>query len=95
MVTSEACWNLLTQSHMTNQAVEAILNVLLPGLSVSLSDFSQPVSFENAEIGQCPNLAPPPLLPLLPDEEDESSKGKEEVKPLDPSPVPVPPAVSG
>ncbi|CAG09219.1 unnamed protein product, partial [Tetraodon nigroviridis] len=62
-----------------------------------LSDFSQPVSFENAEIGQCPNLAPPPPPPLLPDEEDESRKDKPEVKPLDPSPVspPVatPPAV--
>lgn len=80
---------------MTNQTVEANLNVL-PCLGVSLSDFSQPVSFENAEIGQCPNLAPPPPLPpLLPDEEDESRKEKEEVKPLDPSPVPVPPAVSG
>ncbi|TNM94817.1 hypothetical protein fugu_017576 [Takifugu bimaculatus] len=62
-------------------------------INTILSDFSQPVSFENAEIGQCPNLAPPPPLPpLLPDEEDESGKGKEEVKPLDPSPVPVPPA---
>ncbi|XP_029705872.1 LOW QUALITY PROTEIN: laminin subunit alpha-2 [Takifugu rubripes] len=64
-------------------------------INTILSDFSQPVSFENAEIGQCPNLAPPPPLPpLLPDEEDESGKGKEEVKPLDPSPVPVPPAVA-
>lgn len=71
----------------------------LPCLCVSLSDFSQPVSFENAEIGQCPNLAPlpPPPPPLLPDEEDESRKEKEEGKPLDPpplTPVPVPPAVS-
>ncbi|KAL0967369.1 hypothetical protein UPYG_G00251370 [Umbra pygmaea] len=36
-----------------------------------LTDFSQPVAFENAEIGQCPNLAPPhPPLPL-PEEEKE------------------------
>ncbi|KAM8831428.1 laminin subunit alpha-2 isoform 7-T7 [Spinachia spinachia] len=41
-----------------------------------LSDFSLPVSFENAEIGQCPNLAPPPPLP----EQEEPEKGKEELK---------------
>ncbi|XP_023808537.1 laminin subunit alpha-2 isoform X2 [Oryzias latipes] len=34
-----------------------------------LSDFSQPVSFENAEIGRCPNLAPP--QPHLPEEKVE------------------------
>lgn len=69
---------------------------MLSSLSASLSDFSQPVSFESAEIGQCPSLAAPPLLPpLLPGEEDDRGKGEEEVKPLDPSPVPVPPAVSG
>uniref|UniRef100_A0A8C4I5M9 Basement membrane-specific heparan sulfate proteoglycan core protein n=1 Tax=Dicentrarchus labrax TaxID=13489 RepID=A0A8C4I5M9_DICLA len=53
-----------------------------------LSDFSQPVSFENAEIGQCPNLAPPPPPPLLPEEEDP---------PLTPetvTPPPGPPVVS-
>uniref|UniRef100_H3DG70 Laminin subunit alpha 2 n=1 Tax=Tetraodon nigroviridis TaxID=99883 RepID=H3DG70_TETNG len=59
-------------------------------INAVLSDFSQPVSFENAEIGQCPNLAPPPPPPLLPDEEDESRKDKPEVKPLDPSPVSPP-----
>ncbi|XP_031717276.1 laminin subunit alpha-2 [Anarrhichthys ocellatus] len=46
-----------------------------------LSDFSLPVSFENAEIGQCPNLAPPP--PLLP-EEEEPEKEKEASKPFSP-----------
>lgn len=69
--------------------------------SLSLSDFSQPVSFENAEIGQCPNLAPaPPPLPLPEDEEPE--KEKEETKPVSPpltpapvSPPPELPAVSG
>ncbi|XP_028252901.1 laminin subunit alpha-2 isoform X2 [Parambassis ranga] len=54
-----------------------------------LSDFSQPVSFENAEIGQCPNLAPPPLPPLLP-EDEEPEKEKEESKPLSPPPSPAP-----
>nr|XP_046228315.1 laminin subunit alpha-2 isoform X2 [Scatophagus argus] len=55
-----------------------------------LSDFSQPVSFENAEIGQCPNLAPlPPPPPLLPDEE-ELEKEKEESKPLRPPVTPAP-----
>uniref|UniRef100_A0A8D0CUX2 Laminin subunit alpha-2 n=1 Tax=Sander lucioperca TaxID=283035 RepID=A0A8D0CUX2_SANLU len=39
-----------------------------------LSDFSLPVSFENAEIGQCPNLAPAPPLPLLPEEEEPRRK---------------------
>ncbi|KAF6732239.1 Laminin subunit alpha-2, partial [Oryzias melastigma] len=34
-----------------------------------LSDFSQPVSFENAEIGRCPNLVPP--QPHLPEEKVE------------------------
>uniref|UniRef100_A0A3P9JCB4 Laminin G domain-containing protein n=1 Tax=Oryzias latipes TaxID=8090 RepID=A0A3P9JCB4_ORYLA len=34
-----------------------------------LSDFSQPVSFESAEIGRCPNLAPP--QPHLPEEKVE------------------------
>ncbi|KAM9355578.1 laminin subunit alpha-2 [Pholidichthys leucotaenia] len=33
-----------------------------------LSDFSQPVSFENAEIGRCPNLAPLPPPPPRPEE---------------------------
>uniref|UniRef100_A0A7N8XYS2 Laminin subunit alpha-2 n=1 Tax=Mastacembelus armatus TaxID=205130 RepID=A0A7N8XYS2_9TELE len=37
-----------------------------------LSDFSQPVSFENAEIGQCPNLAPPPPLPPLGNTHEEA-----------------------
>uniref|UniRef100_A0A8C4I4G9 Basement membrane-specific heparan sulfate proteoglycan core protein n=1 Tax=Dicentrarchus labrax TaxID=13489 RepID=A0A8C4I4G9_DICLA len=65
-----------------------------------LSDFSQPVSFENAEIGQCPNLAPPPPPPLLP-EEEELEKEKEESKTLSPpltpetvTPPPGPPVVS-
>ncbi|TDH00593.1 hypothetical protein EPR50_G00190060 [Perca flavescens] len=53
-----------------------------------LSDFSLPVSFENAEIGQCPNLAPAPPLPLLP-EEEEPKKEKEESKPLRPPPTPT------
>lgn len=83
----------INHKNKTKQTVEVILNVTPPYLCVSLSDFSQPVSFENAEIGQCPNLAPPPPPPLLPDEEDESRKDKPEVKPLDPSPVSPP--VSG
>ncbi|XP_019117191.2 laminin subunit alpha-2 isoform X6 [Larimichthys crocea] len=58
-----------------------------------LSDFSLPVSFENAEIGQCPNLAPPPPplppLPPLP-EKEEPEEEKEELKPLRPPPTPAP-----
>lgn len=56
------------------------------------------MSFENAEIGQCPNLAPPPLF--LPDEE-EPEEEEEESKPLRPplsptlvTPPPGPPVVS-
>ncbi|AWP20242.1 putative laminin subunit alpha-2 [Scophthalmus maximus] len=71
-----------------------------------LSDFSQPLSFVNAEIGQCPNLAPPPPPPLLPEEkepeeEEEEKKKKEATKPLAPpltpdpvTPPPGPPADS-
>uniref|UniRef100_A0A8C3AW23 Laminin subunit alpha 2 n=1 Tax=Cyclopterus lumpus TaxID=8103 RepID=A0A8C3AW23_CYCLU len=65
-----------------------------------LSDFSLPVSFENAEIGQCPNLAPPPHLPYLP-EQEELEKEKEESKPFSPpripttvTPAPAPPTDS-
>ncbi|KAG7508024.1 laminin subunit alpha-2 isoform X5 [Solea senegalensis] len=66
-----------------------------------LSDFSQPVSFENAEIGQCPSLAPEPLLPPLPEEEKDEKEEKQEEKqeephrpPLTPTPPLEPPADS-
>ncbi|XP_041661165.1 laminin subunit alpha-2 isoform X7 [Cheilinus undulatus] len=59
-------------------------------INTILSDFSQPVSFENAEIGQCPNLAPPPPPLPLPVEEEEPEKEKEETKPLRPPPTPAP-----
>ncbi|XP_044232395.1 laminin subunit alpha-2 isoform X3 [Thunnus albacares] len=55
-----------------------------------LSDFSQPVSFENAEIGQCPNLAPPPPPHPLPIEEEPESKPSS--PPPTPAPVTPPPA---
>lgn len=60
-----------------------------------LSDFSQPVSFDHAEIGHCPNLAPPPPPAPLPDEEEPDKEG-EELKPSQAStPAAVqPPAVS-
>nr|XP_019953215.1 PREDICTED: laminin subunit alpha-2-like isoform X2 [Paralichthys olivaceus] len=68
-------------------------------INAVLSDFSLPVSFVNAEIGQCPNLAPPPLPPLPGEEEPE--KEKEESTPLGPpltsdpvTPTPGPPADS-
>ncbi|XP_068198951.1 laminin subunit alpha-2 isoform X1 [Antennarius striatus] len=57
-----------------------------------LADFSRPVSFENAEIGQCPNLAPLPP-PLLPDEEEPETEKEDSSKPLTPpmTPTVVPP----
>uniref|UniRef100_A0A7N6BSF3 Basement membrane-specific heparan sulfate proteoglycan core protein n=1 Tax=Anabas testudineus TaxID=64144 RepID=A0A7N6BSF3_ANATE len=61
------------------------------------SDFSQPVSFENAEIGQCPNLAPPPPPPPLPDEKEPEKESKPVSPSLTPAPVsppPEPPAVT-
>ncbi|XP_077077225.1 laminin subunit alpha-2 isoform X5 [Siphateles boraxobius] len=51
-----------------------IWNLLINTVPV---DFSQPVAFENAEIGQCPDLAPPPAPPAIPEEEEE----KEETPP--------------
>uniref|UniRef100_A0A667YT36 Laminin G domain-containing protein n=1 Tax=Myripristis murdjan TaxID=586833 RepID=A0A667YT36_9TELE len=57
-----------------------------------LSDFSQPVSFENAEIGQCPNLAPIQPLPVLPEEEEEPEEEKEESKSAPPTPAPATPS---
>ncbi|XP_074541079.1 laminin subunit alpha-2 [Halichoeres trimaculatus] len=59
-------------------------------INAVLSDFSQPVSFVNAEIGQCPNLAPPPPLLPLPGEEEGPEKEKEETKPTRPQPTPAP-----
>ncbi|XP_008282816.1 laminin subunit alpha-2 isoform X3 [Stegastes partitus] len=61
-----------------------------------LSDFSQPVSFENAEIGRCPYLAPPPPLPPLLPEEEEPEKEKEVLPPLRPplTPAPITPTSS-
>lgn len=74
-----------------------VLNLIV-GPSLSLSDFSLPVSFENAEIGQCPNIAPPPAPLPLPDEEEpeeEKEVSKPLSPPLTPTPSPGPPAVSG
>lgn len=42
-------------------------------------DFSQPVAFENAEIGRCPDVAPPPPPPAP--EEEEEEEDEEEVTP--------------
>ncbi|CAN9507937.1 unnamed protein product [Ophioblennius macclurei] len=55
-----------------------------------LSDFSKPVSFENAEIGQCPYLGPPPPPPPLP-EEEEPEKEKEVSVPQTPPLTAAPP----
>ncbi|XP_061609364.1 laminin subunit alpha-2 isoform X6 [Phyllopteryx taeniolatus] len=52
-----------------------------------VSDFSQAVSFENAEIGQCPSLAP---LPALPYPTEEAEKEIDAAKPDRPAPTAVP-----
>ncbi|KAK5879842.1 hypothetical protein CesoFtcFv8_022921 [Champsocephalus esox] len=57
-----------------------------------LSDFSLPVSFENAEIGQCPNIAPPPAPLPLPEEEEPEEEKEVLGPPLTPTPAPGPPA---
>uniref|UniRef100_A0A3P9B1J3 Laminin subunit alpha-2 n=1 Tax=Maylandia zebra TaxID=106582 RepID=A0A3P9B1J3_9CICH len=63
-------------------------------INAVLSDFAQPVSFENAEIGQCPNLTPPPPPPPLPAEK-KLEKEKEDSEPSTPiSPRPSPPDVT-
>ncbi|KAM4601168.1 laminin subunit alpha-2 [Polymixia lowei] len=54
-----------------------------------LSDFSQPVSFENADIGQCPNLAPPPPPPPPPALLPEGEEPDEEEKESEPAPAPT------
>ncbi|KAK6295148.1 hypothetical protein J4Q44_G00343740 [Coregonus suidteri] len=64
-------------------------------INTILTDFSQSVAFENAEIGQCSNLAPPPPpLPLPeeePDEEEEKAKGEDVSQPVQPkAPPPTP-----
>ncbi|XP_064196122.1 laminin subunit alpha-2 isoform X2 [Anguilla rostrata] len=53
-----------TRTQRTNVPFEGcIWNLVINRIP---TDFSQPVSFENAEIGQCPDLAPPPPPPLPP-----------------------------
>uniref|UniRef100_A0A9J7ZDZ5 Laminin subunit alpha 2 n=1 Tax=Cyprinus carpio carpio TaxID=630221 RepID=A0A9J7ZDZ5_CYPCA len=59
-----------------------IWNLLINTVPV---DFSQPVAFENAEIGQCPDLAPPPPPPETPEEEEE----EEEEAPTKPALIPT------
>ncbi|KAG1925040.1 Laminin-like protein epi-1, partial [Pimephales promelas] len=59
-----------------------IWNLLINTVPV---DFSQPVAFENAEIGQCPDLAPPPAPPEIPEEEEE----EEEEAPAKPALTPT------
>ncbi|KAI7799349.1 laminin subunit alpha-2 precursor [Triplophysa rosa] len=48
-----------------------IWNLLINTVPV---DFSQPIAFENAEIGQCPDSAPPPPPPEEEEEEDEEEE---------------------
>ncbi|XP_051500882.1 laminin subunit alpha-2 [Myxocyprinus asiaticus] len=55
-------------------------------------DFSQPVAFENAEIGQCPDLAPPPPPPEIPEEEKEEEEEASPKPALTPEPAKPPPS---
>lgn len=59
-----------------------IWNLLINTMPV---DFSEPVAFENAEIGQCPDLAPP----QTPDEEEEAP-AKPALKPTEAARPPSP-----
>uniref|UniRef100_A0A3B4EIQ5 Laminin G domain-containing protein n=1 Tax=Pygocentrus nattereri TaxID=42514 RepID=A0A3B4EIQ5_PYGNA len=59
-----------------------IWNLLINTVPV---DFSQPVAFENAEIGRCPDVAPPPPPPVEEEEEEE----EEEVAPHKPEATPT------
>uniref|UniRef100_A0A665UMT4 Basement membrane-specific heparan sulfate proteoglycan core protein n=1 Tax=Echeneis naucrates TaxID=173247 RepID=A0A665UMT4_ECHNA len=56
-----------------------------------LSDFSQPVSFKNAEIGQCPILAPAPPPPLPEEEERPPLTSAPATPPSEPTAVTVAP----
>ena len=61
-------------------------------LLCSPTDFSQPVSFENAEIGQCPDTAPPPPPGPIPEEKPEGETKKDDVsrpKPAGPTAAPA------
>uniref|UniRef100_A0A673MRU0 Laminin subunit alpha-2-like n=1 Tax=Sinocyclocheilus rhinocerous TaxID=307959 RepID=A0A673MRU0_9TELE len=59
-----------------------IWNLLINTVPV---DFSQPVAFENAEIGQCPDLAPP-QTPEEEEEEEEALRPTEAARPPPPAP---------
>uniref|UniRef100_A0A673MXM5 Laminin subunit alpha-2-like n=1 Tax=Sinocyclocheilus rhinocerous TaxID=307959 RepID=A0A673MXM5_9TELE len=58
-----------------------IWNLLINTVPV---DFSQPVAFENAEIGQCPDLAPP-QTPEEEEEEEEALRPTEAARPPPPA----------
>lgn len=55
-------------------------------------DFSQPVAFENAEIGRCPDVAPPPPPPAPEEEEEEKEEEEQGVTPPKLTPLPPPPS---
>ncbi|KAJ8385914.1 hypothetical protein AAFF_G00178760 [Aldrovandia affinis] len=57
------------------------------------TDFSQPVSFENAEIGQCPDMAPPRPPGPIPEEKPEGETKTEDVSQPKPAPATAAPAV--
>ncbi|XP_072533209.1 laminin subunit alpha-2 isoform X2 [Salminus brasiliensis] len=60
-----------------------IWNLLINTVPV---DFSQPVAFENAEIGQCPDVAPQPSIPV---KEEDDKEEEEEVVPPKPETPPT------
>ncbi|XP_076872711.1 LOW QUALITY PROTEIN: laminin subunit alpha-2 [Brachyhypopomus gauderio] len=69
-----------TGLHRPNVAFQGcIWNLLINTVPM---DFSQPVAFENAEIGQCPDLAPPPPLPGKGEEEDKDEEEDEKGQPI-------------
>lgn len=67
-------------SDLINKETKRLIFFVFVNLPIKCSpmDFSQPVAFENAEIGRCPDVAPAPPPPAPEEEEEEEDKEEEE-----------------
>ncbi|KAJ8355964.1 hypothetical protein SKAU_G00187580 [Synaphobranchus kaupii] len=79
-----------TRTQRTNVPFEGCIWNLV--VNTIPTDFSQPVSFENAEIGQCPDLAPPPPPRPIPEEKPEGETKTDDVSRPKPAVPTAPPA---